>query len=400
MAATKRALVCAPKMPEFDREGGARRIFHLIEFLRAAGWAVSFVAQNAIDGERYARTLQQMGVAVYASRNPWSGGQDSLVNPEALIATGHFELVLVAFWDHAESYLPVVRSLSPGTKVVIDSVDLHFLRKSRSAFCTREEEAHAATQLDPQYANEMIRELNVYAAADAVLTVSQKEADLINDFVGDMHTAYAVPDTEDLPASPLSFAERKGLLFVGNFRHSPNVQAVEYLCKDILPRVAPRLLAEHPAYIVGNGLNELIVGYGTCLKNVQMIGWVPSVLPYLQSARSSVVPLLYGAGTKRKLMQSLMVGTPCVSTSIGVEGLNLTDETHVLVADDAAKFAADIERLLTDEELWQRLKLEGRSHVLAAHGRESVSAVFDAVLSQIMSRTPRAAKTTAAAARA
>lgn len=379
----KRALVCAPKMPEFDREGGSRRVFHLIEFLREAGWAVSYVAQNGIDGERYAHTLQQMGVATYASRNPWAGGQESLVNPEALIATGHFDLVLVAFWDQAEFYLPVVRSLAPDARVVVDSVDLHFLRKSRSAFCGRE--GKAAGQLDPQYANEMIRELNVYAAADAVLTVSQKEADLINDFVGVNDLAYAVPDTEDLPAAPLPFAERKGLLFIGNFRHPPNVQAVEWLCQDILPRIKPVLLAQHPAYIVGNGINEVSINYGD-VRDVRQIGWVPSVLPYLQSARISVIPLLYGAGTKRKLMQSLMVGTPCVSTSIGVEGLNLEDGLHVLVADDTARFAAAVERLLVDEELWEKLRLNGRSHIMAAHGRESVRACFDSVLGRIISK--------------
>ena len=381
---TRRALVCAPKMPEFDREGGLRRVFHLVEFLCEAGWAVSYLAQNAMDGERYVHKLQQMGVATYASRNTWAGGQESLINPETLIATGHFDLVLVAFWDQAEFYLPVVRSLSPNTKVVVDSVDLHFLRKSRSAFYARED-ASLGGKLDPQYANEMIRELNVYASADAVLTVSQKEADLINDLVADQNLAYAVPDTEELSPASLSFAERKGILFVGNFRHPPNVQAVEWMCKDILPRVPPGLLAKHPTYIVGNGVNETKIDYG-CLKNVMMVGWVPSVMPYLQSARISVIPLLYGAGTKRKLMQSLMVGTPCVSTSIGVEGLNLENGVHVLVEDDPAKFAQAVERLLTDEELWQKLKLEGRSHILAAHGRETVRACFDSVLGQIMSK--------------
>ncbi len=67
---TRRALVCAPKMPEFDREGGSRRVFHLIEFFQEAGWTVSFIAQNASDGERYARALQQKGVPVYVSHNP------------------------------------------------------------------------------------------------------------------------------------------------------------------------------------------------------------------------------------------------------------------------------------------------------------------------------------------
>jgi O-antigen biosynthesis protein len=376
-------------MPEFDREGGSRRVFHLIEFLREAGWAVSFIAHNAVGGERYAHVLQQMGVATYAGRNPWAGGQESLVAPETLIATGHFDLVLIAFWDHAEPYLPVVRSLSPHARVVVDSVDLHFLRKSRGAFCSRGPD-EAGGRLDPQYANEMVRELNVYAAADAVLTVSQKEADLVNDFTGDLGLAHAFPYTEDLEASPVPLAERRGMLFVGNYRHPPNVQAVEYLCGEVLPRLGPALLEEHPAYVVGNGLTDALAEYGKRMKGVKMIGWVPQVLPYLQSARISVIPLLVGAGTKRKLMQSLMVGTPCVSTSIGVEGLDLEDGVHVLVADDPERFAAAARRLLTDDELWQRLSHDGRSHILAAHGRGAVRACFDGVFARIMSKPVKA----------
>ena len=58
----KRALVCGPLMPEFDREGGSQRIFHLIQFLRQAGWAVSYLGLNATSGERYARLLRQMEI--------------------------------------------------------------------------------------------------------------------------------------------------------------------------------------------------------------------------------------------------------------------------------------------------------------------------------------------------
>jgi len=115
-------------MPEFDREGGSQRVFHLIEFFQQAGWAVSFMAQNANDGKRYARVLRQQGVPVYVSDIPWLGGEQCLVNPADLVATGNFDLIITAFWYLAEYYLPIIRSVSPKTKIVIDSIDLHFLR--------------------------------------------------------------------------------------------------------------------------------------------------------------------------------------------------------------------------------------------------------------------------------
>lgn len=380
---TRRALVCAPRMPEFDREGGSRRVFHLIEFFRRAGWAVSFMAQNAIDGDRYAQTLQQMGVATYASDNPWSVGRECLIDPEELVASGGFDIALIAFWDQAERLLPTIRLLSPETRVVVDSIDLHFLRQSRRMFCAPPDNGSSGA-LDTRYANEMMRELNIYAASDAVLTVSQKEADLVNDFTGDPRLAYPIPDTEDLELSPVPLADRRGMLFIGNYHHPPNVQAVEYLCQEVLPRVRPDLLARHPVYIVGNGLNETIVEYGQNLDHVLMVGWVPSILPYLQSARVSLIPLVYGAGTKRKLIQSIMVGTPGVSTSIGVEGLNLEDGQHVLVANDPTGFADCITQLLEVDDLWQKLAVQGREQIMAAHGREAVGARFNSVISEIM----------------
>jgi glycosyltransferase involved in cell wall biosynthesis len=373
-------------MPEFDREGGSQRVFHLIELLLDAGWSVSFAAQNATGGERYARVLQQMGVATYASRDPWSGGSDCLVDFESLVSTGHYDLALVAFWDLSEQYLPLVRAHSPATKFVVDSIDLHFLRNARNAFHKRWGVYSPTGPLDQRYAGELIRELNVYGAADAVLTVSQKEADLINDFTGDPARAYSVPETEVFPASPFPFDERKGILFVGNFRHPPNAQAVEYLCRDVLPRVAPEVLDGQPVYIVGNGLTEKVAAYAGGLKNVLMVGWVPEVLPYLHRARVSVIPLLYGAGTKRKLMQAMTVGTPSVSTGIGVEGLGLEDGVHVLVADDPQTFADSLTRLLVDEGLWRELARRGREHMLATHGPEAVRERFRSVLSRIMGR--------------
>src|SRR5437867_1292510 len=253
----KQALVCAPTMPEFDREGGSRRIFHLIEFLQQAGWTVSFVAEYAAGGERYAKILQQKGIRTYAVYDPWLNGQNALTDMELLIHGGKFDLVLFAFWSCAEPYIPMIRSLSPATTIVVDSVDVHFLRKSRSVFSGLPRNGQPRT-LDADYASEMTGELNVYAASDAVLTVSRKEAELINDFLG-RQIAYDIPDTEEIAASPVAFADRHGMLFVGNFRHPPNVQAVESLCRDSLPKVPPAILQKHPVYIVGNAPNETVV---------------------------------------------------------------------------------------------------------------------------------------------
>src|SRR5262245_60806877 len=376
----KRALVCAPTMPEFDRESGSRRVYNLIEFLVEAGWQVSFAARQVRDGARYARLLQQRGIATF------TGFGDRIGD---VLRTGQFDLALLAFWHVAEELIPVIRRESPATRVLVDSVDLHFLRRARQTFLSAE--SRVPRVLSPAVAVEMARELNVYAAADGVLTVSQKEADLIADFIGDTQLARQVPDCEDLPASPVPFADRRGVLFVGNFRHAPNVGAVEFFCREVLPRLDSGLLAEHPVSVVGTDLTDTIRSYACGHPHVRMVGWVPSVLPYLHQTRVMVVPLQYGAGTKRKLVQSLLAGTPAVSTTVGVEGLDLSDGENVLVADAPDDIAVGIARLLTDNELWQRLAIQGRDHVAARHGRGAARDRFLDVVHDVLYREPKLA---------
>ncbi len=381
MACEKRALVCAPRMPEFDRECGSQRVWHLIGFLQESGWEVAFAAEHTAGAERYARALSQRGVPSYPAADA------SLVQ---LITTTRFDLALLIFWKTAERCLPLIRRLSPTTRVVVDSIDLHLLRDARRVFRRSSPAAPPATLGDKQGA-EIIGELNAYAAADAVLAVSQKEADLINDLAADSGLARAVPLCEELPASPLPFDQRRGILFVGNFWHQPNVEAVEYLCRQIVPRLDRRVLAEHPVYVVGNALDARIMQLAGDVPDVRMVGWVPSIEPYFAQARISVVPLLHGAGTKGKLIRSLVHGTPCVSTSMGVEGLDVRDGEHVLVADDPALFADQISRLLHDEVLWCALAQRGRDSLAALHSPGVVRLRFLEVVSEVLRRAPKPA---------
>lgn len=82
---------------------------------------------------------------------------------------------------------------------------------------------------------------------------------------------------------------------------------------------ASQRLAAHPLHLVGSGLNETVRGFGKGLADVRMVRWVPEVAPYFHHARIAVVPLLHGAGTKRKMLQALLSGA-CSSILIRALG--------------------------------------------------------------------------------
>jgi glycosyltransferase involved in cell wall biosynthesis len=385
-------------VPQDDRDCGSRRLFDFVCFLRAAGWGVDFIAANGLGEPRYARALRQMGVAVHddSPQQRWSNESAPSERLERLVRGAAFDVALFAFWPVAELYLPLVRRLSPDTRVMVDSIDLHFLREARRIFHrapagTGETGETAEPLLTMDYAEQLVGELNTYAAADLVLTVSQKEANLLRDVTSDPLLAEVVPVGEDMPPSPIPLEQRSGILFLGSFQHPPNLEALEYLMQEVLPRVDRRLLQRHPVHVVGNGLDDAARRIAEGIEHVRLVGWVPSVLPYFHRSRISVIPLLYGAGTKGKLIQALLTATPTVSTSIGTEGLDLRDEAHVLIADDPDRFAQAIERLLCDDSLWGRLASSGRECILRTHGREVVRSRFLQLLDVVLARNPRPA---------
>ena len=355
---TQRALICSHYMPQPDLDSYSRRLFHFIRFLREAGWEVSCVARSPKGVEEFRHLLTEQNVPVAF------GFAKHEENVRQAATSAWNEIAILGFWNFAEPLIRILQEVSPATRRIVDSGDLHFLRTSRRIL----RNAPACLDLlDATFASETAREIGVYAAADSVLAVSHKEADLIGDLIGAPDRVFVVPDCEDLAASVVPFAERRGMFFVGNFEHSPNAEALRFLCNEIVPHIDRDLLAAHPISVAGSNMTEEIRRVAEGTPGLQMLGWVPSVATYFEQARVSLLPVLHGAGTKRKLIQALSVGTPTVSTHIGIEGFAVRDEEAVMVADDPFPFANAIARLLTDEELWSRIAARGRELIRQEH---------------------------------
>jgi GT2 family glycosyltransferase len=381
----RRVLCVFPTMPEPDRESGSRRCHHLLELLVEAGWGVSLLVENATGGERCARLLRQLGVVTYAGPATRDAGSELLPSLSTLLDCERFDLALLGFWYVAERHLPTLRAEAPRTRVLVDSIDLHFLRAVRAGFVAMKAGSSDEVVGEGE-ADQFRREINAYAAADGVLTVSAREAAWVDDLLGRPGHGLHVPDLEDASAPPAPREERNGLLFLGNFRHAPNRDALLFLA-EVVARLDPRVLDEHPLSIVGNALDPQMLGPLAGHPRVRAVGFVPSVEPYLRRAMLSLVPLRYGAGTKRKLLQSLLAGTPCVTTSIGAEGLPVEHDKEVVVADDPAAFAAAIVRLLHAPAAWQAMSAAGAAAIARHHGRGVVRARFERVLEGLFSPT-------------
>ncbi len=142
---------------------------------------------------------------------------------------------------------------------------------------------------------------------------------------------------------------------------TPNIDAVLWLCEAIMPLVWEKIPEVTVTLLGSNPTQEVIA-----LKSdkVQVPGYISDVSSYFLSHRVFVSPLRYGAGMKGKIGQSLEYGLPIVSTDIGIEGMNLIPGKHILIANKAEKFAAQIIRLYQDEQLWQKLAANAEEALL------------------------------------
>jgi glycosyltransferase involved in cell wall biosynthesis len=188
-------------------------------------------------------------------------------------------------------------------------------------------------------------------------------------------------DTKQFQVAPPSSATPPRIVFTGSMDWEPNIDAVEYFCGQIWPRV----LAEFPDAIFQIvGRNPFAKVQRLASRSVEVTGTVPSVTDYLRDATVVVVPLRIGGGTRLKIYEAMAMGKALVSTSIGAEGLSFEDGRDLVLADDASSFTQAILLLLRDAQL--RRRYEQAAVQLAAQFDWSVVAgQFAEVLQRITS---------------
>jgi len=157
-----------------------------------------------------------------------------------------------------------------------------------------------------------------------------------------------VPTGVDVEYLPFESCGTPGsLLFVGSLRHAPNVDAVRWVVRDILPGIVRRCAAAKFA-AVGFGPPDWLRKLEG--PHLETTGEVPTVLPYLKRAQVFLAPIRFKGGIRGKLLEPMAMGVPVVTTSASAEALNATAGDHLAVGDTARELVDRTVELLTDED--------------------------------------------------
>jgi glycosyltransferase involved in cell wall biosynthesis len=155
-------------------------------------------------------------------------------------------------------------------------------------------------------------------------------------------------------SAPDARAEKPTVLFCGAMDYNPNIDALRWYFGEVHEKLKARV-PELEVLIVGKAPVEEVKAHGK-LPGVTVTGGVPDVRPYYRRSWLQIVPLRIGGGTRLKIVESMAIGTPVVSTTIGAQGLDLKHGDDILLADTAEDFASETARALQDTALRSRVE--------------------------------------------
>lgn len=333
----KTILVIDHYVPEFDKDAGSKTVFQYLELLVSLGLNVKFLGDNFNRSEPYTSILQQMGVEVLY-------GQWYKDNWKSWVQTNkdNIDYVFLNRPHTSLSYLSFLKQNSHA-KLLYYGHDLHFLRELRKYEIDKNPETLASSN---QWKS---KEQYIYENTDYILTPSADETEAILQINPAYKVSTILPYFFKEPAYPIpDFSDRKNILFVGGFGHPPNIDGVNWFCKNVWPIVTAKI----------EGIKFIIVGSKPTAEinnlqsdNIKVMGFVSDfeLRKIYQQSKVAVIPMRYGAGVKGKTVEAMYHGLPLVSTTIGLEGMPGINEV-LNPFDDATSFAAEIVSIYNNQQ--------------------------------------------------
>jgi O-antigen biosynthesis protein len=333
----KTILVIDHYVPQFDKDAGSRTTFQYLQLFTQLGMNVKFIGDNFYKHEPYTTALLQLGIEVLYGPYHAQNWQKWIVDNEK-----YFDYILLNRPHITSKYIDFLRN-NTKTKLYYYGHDLHFHRELMEYELTKDKAKLTSSKTWKKI------EYDIYKKSDVVLTPTLKEKEIIQaDFANkkiEVMPAFFYPE---IAAPVINFNERKDLMFVGGFTHTPNVDAVLWFIEKVLP-VVQEQTPGIKLIVVGSNVPESV--QQKAAPDIIIKGYVSDqeLQQLYNTVKMVVIPLRYGAGLKGKTVEAMVNGLPFVSTSFGLEGLS-NIESWLKPHDNEQDFAAEIISLYNDQQ--------------------------------------------------
>ncbi len=334
--------------PEPTSSAAGWRILQLVDFFRKKKYEVHFA--SSAQWSEFSHPLQELGVKTHVITLNHSGF-------DPWIRDIHPGVVVFDRFVTEEQFGWRVRENVPGALTVLDTEDLHFVRKAR-------ETAYKKNKVVDYYTEEAKRELASILRCDLSLIISEWEMNLLT-------TTFAIPSSllhylpflqEKLSEATIAglpgFSERRHFMFIGNFIHEPNYQAVLRLKKMIWP-VLKEKLPDAELHVYGAYPTQKIWQLHQPHQRFLIKGRAADVHQIMADYKILLAPIPFGAGIKGKFVDAMQNGLPAVTHIRGSESMGNEENWPGFIADDVDDFTAKAAELYTDALLWKQKQEKG-----------------------------------------
>ncbi|MEZ4572027.1 MAG: glycosyltransferase family 4 protein [Thermomicrobiales bacterium] len=399
-----RILFLAPHLPSPPTSGGGARMHGLISELagRHEVAVLAFRGRGANDREAVEATGRYARLVV-AVENPHLGvsmREKRIGQLRSLLAPASFERRVYGLPSLQRSFDRVVREWRPDV-VVIEFAQMGYLRFPPEipvvldAHNLEHEIILRSGEVEGSFARRAYSRINAFKLkreemdlvrrVDGLAVTSERDGEAFARLFSGFQPV-VVPNAVDTESFRPPVAEADGLeiLFFGAMDYFPNADAVLYFYREIWPGLK-RTYPELRFNIVGRDPSPEVRALGDS-PGVTVTGLVDDVREWIGSASVVVVPLRAGSGTRLKVLEAMAMGRPVVSTSLGVEGLDVEPGTDLVVADSAAEFRDAVSMLLGSVDERRRLGDAARALVEDRYDWRRSARELDRLLEDVTAR--------------
>ena len=361
--------------PEPESSAAGYRTMQLIKACIRSGYEITMYSpcQTNIHQEK----LASMGITtIHGEPN------DSAF--DGFIAKLNPDIVIFDRFMMEEQFGWRVRACCPRALRVIDTCDLHSLRRIRQKKIEKREEASTLSQED-LISDDSIRELAAIYRSDLSLIISEAEVKLLKNH-------YNVADEllqlcgffYDAPFATSAYSKRNHFVTIGNFNHAPNVDSFSLLHEMLWGAINTALKNQghHDVelHIYGAYPTDKFLKLDDPKSGFRVKGWAEDAIQTLSHYRVNLAPLRFGAGLKGKISDGWIAGTPCVATSIGAEGMYGELQFGGYIEDDWDRFVERAVSLYTNEQTWNESQDRGFKIISTLFSEEKNAPEFTASL--------------------
>jgi GT2 family glycosyltransferase len=332
----KNLLYFSPMAPDFDCSSGGNRLLQILKILKLdLEYNVWFLC-NGYNKLKHIQEVKNLGIPVFLPDID-KGIYLNKYLQEAADNKIIFDNAIFSWYDIGNQYIDTVKFLFPNIKILVDSVDVHWIREQRGI-----DSGHLSMTQDIVNYRKNIETI-VYSKANTIFAVTEDDKKHIQKELGYGYNIKILSNIHDTQNIKLG----SHITFIGNYNHGPNVEAVQKTISIYRAfqntKVYQSLKIKPKLLIVGPHLNQSIQQEIKNIPGIEYLGQIENLNDVYKKSSLIIAPLFWGAGIKGKICDTGMSGLPILTSDIGNEGIGFSHRDNALIANSEEDFVAELE---------------------------------------------------------